>query len=291
MNYQQQHTIVEPISFAGIGLHTGKRTQVTIHPAAAAHGIVFQHAAKSGVSTDIAATWQHTTSMPLCTCLTANGVYIRTVEHLLAACYACGVDNALIEIHGNEIPLLDGSSYPIVTAIEQVGTQTQAQAKKRIRVLKTVRVAEKERYLQIEPADDFSVDIGIHLAKWGELRWQGVLTPSIFKEQMIAARTFGRLHNGLLAKLFSVFSKTPVCLGANLHNCLVLLGSNVLNKGGLRMPDEFIRHRVLDLMGDLMLAQAPLLGKITGFSTAHRLNQQLLAQLLSDKTAWCWDES
>lgn len=292
MNYCQQHTLTNAVSFTGVGLHTGKQAQVIVRPAPVANGIVFRHVADSGVTTDIPATWQHTTLMPLCTCLiSANSVYIRTVEHLLAACYACGIDNAMIEVHGNEIPLLDGSSFPIVTLFNQAGIQNQLHPKKRIRVLKTIRVEEKNRYLQIEAAHDFSVDLSIHLAKWGELRWQGVLTPSIFKEQIIAARTFGRLTNGLLAKLLTSFSKTPVCLGANLNNSLVLLGSRIINRGGLRMPDEFVRHRILDLMGDLMLAQAPLLGKITGFSTAHRLNQQLLNKLLNDKTAWCWDES
>lgn len=227
--------------------------------------------------------------MPLCTCLSsANGVLIRTVEHKLAACYACGIDNALIEVHGNEIPLLDGSAAPFVAAFEQAGIQMQSQLKKRIRILKTVRVEGVNRYLQIGPADHLNVDLKIGFAKWGEFRWNSLMTPDIFKEQMISARTFGKLRNGILAKLFSRFSRMPVGLGANLNNCVILWGGRVLNKEGLRLPDEFIRHRVLDLIGDMMLSQGSFLGRIEGVSTSHHFNQQLLKKLFSDETAWCW---
>ncbi len=286
-----QHTVANPVTFSGKGLHIGKFARVILNPAPVNTGIVFQHVDKSGVRTNIPAHWQYTTPMPFCTCLMAsNGMYIRTVEHLLAACFACGLDNALIEVHGNEIPLLDGSAFSMIKAIEDVGLQAQTQLKKRIRVLKTVRVEGNNRYLQIDPAQDFSLDLGVQLAKYGDFHWQGVLTPDSFKAEIAQARTYGDVTHGLLAKTFTAFfTKHPIALGANLNNCIVMFGKHVLNRGGLRMPDEFIRHRILDLMGDLMLAQAPLIGKITGFNPAHRLNQRLVETILTDESAWCWD--
>jgi len=292
MSRTYQQTVSELISFSGIGLHTGRNAKITIHPAAAGTGFIFKRIDPKGLGTEIVASWQHTKELPLCTCIAnENGVQVRTIEHLMAAFYACEIDNALIEIDGSEIPILDGSALPFVTKLDQINIIQQDLPLRTIQILKPIEARDGERFIKIEPANNLTIDLTISLAKIGKLNWSGPADPSTIKQQIIPARTFGRLKNGIMAKIGTRFMRDPICLGANTKTALVIVGDKVINKGGLRMPDEFIRHRILDAMGDMMLAGAHIKGKITGNSTAHRLNHMLLHTLFSDDKAWHWESN
>lgn len=276
-----QGTIKTSVSFAGKGLHTGKRSKITINQAEENTGIIFRRIDKKGVNTEILAHWKNTKKLPLCTCIVSsdNGVHVRTIEHLMAAFYACGIDNAMVEVNGAELPILDGSALEFVTEIIKVGIDKQKSPRQIVRVSQKIEVREDKKFIEILPTDGLFVDITISLQKIGRLNWSGELTPEIFLEHISGARTFGRLKNGLLAQ-FTRFSKDPICLGANTRSAVVVVrGDKVLNKGGLRMPDEYVRHRLLDLVGDLMLSGGHVHGKITALSPAHRLTHELLREI------------
>lgn len=279
MSEYSQHTIRHRVTFSGPGLHTAGRHKVTVKPAAANAGICFRRKNIAGQWQSIPADWRYTKNLPLCTCIAHhNGLHVRTIEHLMAALYACGIDNAEIDVDGSEVPILDGSAWPFIEAIDAVKRQIQMAERKVHIVTKEYGVFEGKRFVKIEPADALEFDLTITLSKIGKQRWQGIVTPELFKRECSQARTFGRLKNGLLAQ-FTRFQKDPMCLGATQQSAVVIVGDKVINKGGLRMPDEYIRHRVLDLVGDLMLAGGHVRGRITAVSPAHRLNHQLLAQL------------
>lgn len=275
----QQATLSAPIRFHGPGLHTAKKNSITLLPAAVDHGIVFRRIDKKAAGTEISANWQFTKTMPLCTCIVAeNGHHVRTIEHLMAAFYACGIDNIIVEVDGDEIPVLDGSAKLFIERIIQQGITQQAKNRSIFKVTEKVEFTEGQRSISIEPADALYIDITITLIKFGCLYWSGKITPEIFRNEMANARTFGRLKNGLLAKL-TRFQKDPICLGANTNTAVVLVGNKAINKGGFRMPDELILHRALDLVGDLMLSGGHIHGKITAKSPAHRLNRGLLKNI------------
>ncbi|MEE9327018.1 MAG: UDP-3-O-acyl-N-acetylglucosamine deacetylase [Cocleimonas sp.] len=275
----QQATLSAPLSFHGPGLHTAKKNTITLLPAPVDHGIVFKRIDKKAVGTEIPANWQSTKTMPLCTCIVAkNGHHVRTIEHLMAAFYACGIDNIIVEVDGDEIPVLDGSAQPFIEKISHQGITKQQKPRSIFKITEKVEFTEDQRSISIEPADALYLDITITLVKFGCLYWSGKITPENFKEEMANARTFGRLKNGLLAKL-TRFQKDPICLGANTNTAVVLVGNKAINKGGFRMQDELILHRALDLVGDLMLSGGHIHGKITAKSPAHRLNQGLLRKI------------
>ncbi len=294
LNYSaDQACIARPVSFKGKGLHTGRRVKITIKPASLNTGIVFRRIDKRGINlqgkqTEILAHWKNTKKLPLCTCLvdtenTIRDIQVRTIEHLMAAFYACGIDNALVEIDGRELPIMDGSSRPFITKMTDVGVSRQNQPRKNFAITQTIEVKEGQRFIKIEPAEKLSMKVSIALTKIGLLTWEGDVTPHLFAEDISAARTFGRLKNGLLAQL-TRFSKDPVCLGANTKSAVVVVrGNKVLNKGGLRMPDEYVRHRMLDLVGDLMLSGGHIQGRITAHSPAHRLTHELLGKIFEQQ--------
>ncbi|MCP3866858.1 MAG: UDP-3-O-[3-hydroxymyristoyl] N-acetylglucosamine deacetylase, partial [Gammaproteobacteria bacterium] len=272
-----QRTLAAEVCFEGPGLHSGGCHSISIHPAEEGAGIQFRKLAGQGAGSSIPAKWENAVDLPLCTTLSSvSGARIRTIEHLMAAFYACDIDNALVEINGSEVPVLDGSARPFVEGMDKVGTVLQNSHRNLIRIRRRVEVREGARWVAIEPGDAFHVRLGISLAKIGSLEWQGDLDPAVFKREIVAARTFGRLRNGLIAKAVSRFSQTPICLGAGFNSSLVIMGDRPLNSGGLRMPDEYVKHRILDVVGDMMLAGGRLQGKVTGYSTAHRLNRLLL---------------
>ncbi len=279
-----QGTIKTPVSFKGRGLHTGKRSHITVFPADENTGIIFKRIDKAGQNTRILAHWKNTKKLPLCTCIASpeNGIHVRTIEHLMAAFYACRIDNAVVEVDGSELPIMDGSSEPFIDEIQRVGISEQTAPRKMLYLKKTFTVTEDDKSIVIEPAESLSINVSISLRKIGRLNWRGEVTPEIFTEQIAPARTFGRLKNGMLAQL-TRFSKDPICLGANTSSALVVVGGDkVLNKGGLRMPNEYVRHRVLDLMGDLMLSGGHVCGNITAVSPAHRLTHELLQKIFTE---------
>ena len=281
-----QGCISQPLEFKGPGLHTAKRHRIRILPAPVNSGISFVKIVKKWGGgkhrISIPAHWESVKPLPLCTCLASDdGYQVRTIEHLMAAFYACGIDNAIVEVEGSEIPVLDGSAKLFIEGIDAVGVTTQDYSRIIHTVTKTVAFSEGKRFVKIEPAEHLTFDISISLSYFGLLNYQGEINPEIFKSEMSSARTFGRLKNGLLAKL-TFLQKDPVCLGANMKTALVIDSKdNILNKDGLRMQNEIIYHRVLDLVGDLMLANGHIQGKITAKSSAHRLNHGLLKELFT----------
>jgi UDP-3-O-[3-hydroxymyristoyl] N-acetylglucosamine deacetylase len=283
MNNLLQGTLSQIVSFSGAGLHTGKKAHITLHPAAVNTGIVFRRTDKAGQGVEIPAHWQYTKELPLCTCISLEGViHVRTIEHLMAAFYACGIDNVRVDVAGTELPILDGSAIRYIEGLEQAGVCQQDISRPVFQVTRRLEFSEgATRTISIEPADHLSLDITISLAKIGRLNWCGEMNPALFKQEAAKARTFGRLKNGLLAQL-TRFNKDPICLGANTKSAVVIVGDKAINKGGLRMPDEYILHRVLDLVGDLMLSGGHIQGKITASSTAHRLNHGLLRAMFAE---------
>jgi len=284
---RQQGTVTSPVQFAGPGLHTGGSHHVTMLPAPAGHGIVFRQIDRHEKSTDIPADWRHVRELPLCTCLAGAGrAQVRTVEHLLAACYACSIDNALIEVRGSEIPILDGSAEPWIQLIQTAKVKRLGLPRRVIRICKPVAVQDGRRQIQIEPAPNLRIRLRTSVRGLGAFHWKGRMSRKIFRGEISRARSFGRLWDGILAKFFTRFHRNPLCLGANLDTVVALSRGRVINPDGLRYPDEFARHRVLDLMGDLMLGGADLVGLITARSPVHRLNRQFVEALFADPSAY-----
>lgn len=284
---KRQGTLARTLTQEGPGLHTGGTRRVVIHPAEAGHGIVFRQIDRRGRATNIPAHWRSVLDMPLCTCLAAgNGKRVRTVEHLMAAFYGCGIDNAMVEVHGNEVPILDGSARPWAELIQACGIRQLEQPRRRILIRKKIEVTDGNRRLTIEPGKATRVRLRTSTRGFGKMIWKGPMKREVFLQEIAPARTFGRLSQGLAARLLTAVAPNPLCQGASMKTAIIISRGKVLNPEGLRYPDEFVRHRVLDLMGDLMLAGADLIGMITAKSPIHRLNRQLIDAVFADPQAW-----
>jgi UDP-3-O-[3-hydroxymyristoyl] N-acetylglucosamine deacetylase len=279
-----QGTVAVPVTFEGSGLHTGRSCKVTILPAPVNHGLVFNQIDRRDRVTTIRADWRNIRDLPLCTCLTdGRGSQIRTVEHLLAACYACGLDNALIEVRGREIPIMDGSAQPIVDAIRTAGISVSNTTRARLCPSESILVQDGARWMRLEPAEVLHITLETYVRGFGPMKWQGHMDRQIFSEQIASARTYGALRDGIAAKLLTFFLPDPICLGASTKSVAVIANGQVINADGLRFPDEFPRHRVLDLMGDLMLGGMDVVGRITCYSPVHRLNRMFLEAVFRDR--------
>jgi UDP-3-O-[3-hydroxymyristoyl] N-acetylglucosamine deacetylase len=292
----QQGTVSRDVSFAGLGLHTGRRCSVTVKPAPAGHGIVFCHLDGRNQKTLIRADWRNVRDLPLCTCLSdTSGKSIRTVEHLLAAFYACGIDNSVIEVVGGEIPILDGSAKPFVDALSSA-VETQPAKRKVAKILKPIVAHIGPRWIKIRPFNGFRIEVQTYVKPFGRLPWLVVdVSRASFAREIAPARTFGSLSDGIMAKAFTRMLKDPICLGANTSNAVVLFGRRVMTPGGLRFPDEFTRHRALDIVGDLMLAGCDFQGRFVCFSPTHRLAKMTLQAVFKDpshyaNTGGCTEE-
>lgn len=277
-----QRTLAHPVTFSGRGLHTGKRTTVTLLPAEADSGVVFRRTDLGGVR--VPARIEHARKLLRCSGLEADGATVRTCEHLLAALYACAIDNALIDMDGEEVPIFDGSALPLVKEVRRAGFVDQDAPRRRILVSGVVEARDGERFVRLEPAGELSVELSLTLRRFGRLGWSGPLDRETFAREICPARTFSPLRHALPVKLFSLFTGWPVARGASLNNLLVYARGRVWNPGGLRFPDELPRHRVLDIVGDLMLAGTDVVGKITAFRSSHSLNQDLVRFLVARGT-------
>ncbi|KAB1070593.1 UDP-3-O-acyl-N-acetylglucosamine deacetylase [Methylobacterium planeticum] len=280
-----QATIANAFARQGRSLHTGRNAAVRVSPAEAGTGIVFRRRLRNGLAITVPALWPARVSQPLCTALQASdGTLVRTVEHLLAALSALAIDNALVEIDGEELPIFDGSAAPWCAAIRDVGRTELAAPRRMIRVRRTVEVRDGRRSLRIEPAPSLSIAASLSLAHFGEMRWQGAITPETFQRDLAPSRSFGRLKWALPTKLYAYATGRPLLRGANLSTTAAIFGNRVI--GGMRVPDEPVRHRILDLVGDLSLAGHPILGHVTAAHTGHELNHALVAKLMRDASAW-----
>ena len=262
-------------SVEGIGLNTGRRARLRLHPAPPGTGFRFhwrgQHVPATAAAARVA---------PFCTALALpDGTLLRTPEHLLAALAALGLDDVEGRIEGApEIPILDGSALPWCGVLRDAGVADAAAPRRVLRLARAVEVSQDGRAIRAEPAGALTFDVSLDLAGWGELRWSGDPAGESFLRELAPARSFGRLRWALPAALLALATMRPVLRGARFSNTAPLIGARIL--GGARLPDEPVRHRALDLLGDLTLLGAPLAARITARRPAHGINQAFVRALL-----------
>lgn len=284
-----QRTLTRDVAFAGRGLHTGKKVNITVQPADPNHGILIRRTDPKGKGIEIPASWRFAVDAHMGTMLkTPIRVAIRTPEHFMAALYAVGIDNALVLLHGEEFPILDGSARIFVDGFVEAGTVLQNEPQRKIEVLKKVGYRYGKRFVCLEPARELEIDLSVRVTQVGQFHWQGVMTPELFADEMADARTFGSLFPGLWVGLLCRLIGYPLLRGASMKTCVVMYRGRVINPGGLRMPDEFLRHKLLDLIGDLALAGAPLIARVSAHNPTHRFNHAALRALFADRDAWRW---
>lgn len=284
--FVRQRTLKSPGTLTGIGLHSGAPVTMTLHPATADHGILFRRSDVDGDGADILARWDRVTDTRLCSALgNDEGVSVGTVEHLMAALAGCGIDNALVELDGPEVPVMDGSAKAFVDLIRAAGVVELSAPRRVIRVLKAVSVEQGQARAELAPAPVFSLDFEIDFAS-GAIRRQhlrlGVVNGAFCKE-LADARTFGFLHE------VEYMRKNGLARGGSLDNAIVIDGDRVMNAEGLRHQDEFVRHKALDAVGDLYLAGSQIIGAYRGRRAGHAVNNALLQALFADPDAWCYD--
>jgi UDP-3-O-[3-hydroxymyristoyl] N-acetylglucosamine deacetylase len=277
----RQSTVDREIVIKGIGVHSGAQVSLIIHPAEANSGYNFYLQGGSRL-THIPGDFRAVSDVMLCTVLSSKGASVATVEHLLAALRGLGVDNADIEIDGQEVPIMDGSAEPFVDAIEEAGLRDLEEPRRYIKVRRPVQVKHGESVAEIFPYNGFRVDVEIDFKTplIGRQRLDLEVTPSAFKSKLSRARTFGFMKD--VKQLWAAGR----ALGASLENTVALADDRILNPEGLRYPNEFVRHKALDAVGDLALAGAPLLGYYRSYRGGHHLNSAMLHALYANRDAW-----
>ena len=278
-----QHTLRRSIGCTGVGLHSGNAITMGLHPAAPNSGIHFRRTDVDTEICEIAALYRNIGSTQLCTMLVnEHGVGVGTVEHLMAALAGCEIDNVVIELNGSEVPLMDGSAEPFVSLIENAGIAEQDAPRRVLQVLYPVTVRDGDCVATLEPADGFSVALDIEFDNRviGAQGYDLEFSMAAFKTDICRARTFGFLHE------VEAMHSAGLALGGSLDNAVVIDGDRILNQDGLRFVDEFVRHKVLDCIGDLYLAGAPLRGKFRGVKTGHTMHHKLLCTLFAQDAAW-----
>ncbi|WP_374633237.1 UDP-3-O-acyl-N-acetylglucosamine deacetylase [Paracoccus sp. (in: a-proteobacteria)] len=278
-----QTTIAQKARFRGVGLHSGAAVRLAILPAPADHGIVFVRTDLGGVS--IPARWDQVTLSPLCTLLdNGAGVTVSTVEHVMAALVGTGINNAVVEVNGPEVPILDGSSAPFVQGILEAGLRRQLAPLRAIRVLRPVEVRVGDGFARLSPADHLEIhfDIDFVDAAIGHQEKQLDMANGSFVRELMDSRTFCRQADVIQMQ------QNGLALGGTYLNAVVIDGDKVLSPGGLRHEDEAVRHKMLDAVGDLGLAGAPLLARYTGHRAGHAMTNKLLRALFAAPDAWEW---
>lgn len=277
-----QITLKHKVTATGVGLHTGNKVTLTLHPAEANHGVVFQRLDVTG-HPKIAALWHNVTDTRLCTLITnEEGVSVGTIEHLMAALRAAHVDNVLVTLDGPEVPIMDGSAEPFDFLITCAGILLQDAPKQKLHIKKTVRVQDGDKWAEYTPANiasyDFLADFNHKLID--KQKQSFTMVNGNWAGQIARARTFTML------KEVEYLRSVGLIKGGSLDNAIVLDDDKVLNESGLRFSDEFVRHKILDAVGDLYLAGMPIMGHYEGYKAGHALNNQLLRALFADPTAF-----
>lgn len=278
-----QNQLKSEASFVGQGLHSGTVVRMVVKPAALGHGIWFHRTDVVDCDPMVPAIWDAVTPSRLCTVVeNADGTSVSTIEHIMAALAGCGIQNALIEIDGAEVPILDGSAAPFVAGFLAAGLQELSAPVRAIRVLKPVEVREGEALARLEPADMLEIDFRISFAEKaiGTQTRRLNLANGAFVRELSDSRTFCRQSD------VDTMREAGLALGGTLENAVVFDGDAVLSPGGLRHADEPVRHKMLDAVGDLALAGGPILGRYTGDRAGHALTNQLLRALFADPSAW-----
>ncbi|WP_108814694.1 UDP-3-O-acyl-N-acetylglucosamine deacetylase [Loktanella sp. Alg231-35] len=279
-----QTTLKSDVVFEGTGLHTGSPVRVVVHPAAANAGIVFRRTDLTGRPA-LAALWHDVIVSPLNTRLTnADGVTVSTIEHLMAALAGCGVHNALIDIDGPEVPILDGSAAAFVRGIVEVGLRSLSAPLRVIEILEEVSVSDGPAYAQLSPSTTLQIDFAIDFADAaiGQQHKMLNMANGAFVRELCDSRTFCRSAD------VDAMRANGLALGGTINNAVVVDGEKVLTPGGLRHADEAVRHKMLDALGDLYTAGAPILGRYTGTRAGHALTNKLLRALFDRPDAWRW---
>ncbi|MEJ6402615.1 UDP-3-O-acyl-N-acetylglucosamine deacetylase [Yoonia sp. 2307UL14-13] len=279
-----QTTLKTDVTFDGIGLHTGMPVTVVVRPAPASTGIVFRRVDLTDYP-KLHATWDNVIVSPLNTRLTnADGVTVSTIEHLMAALAGCGVHNAVVDIDGPELPILDGSAAGFVRGIVDAGVIRLSAPLRAIEVLKDVSVTEGMSVATLSPATTLQIDFAIDFADAAIGRQHKVmnLANGSFVRELCDSRTFCRSSD------VDAMRAKGLALGGTMENAVVVDGDKVLTPGGLRHTDEAVRHKMLDALGDLYTAGAPILGRYTGSRSGHAMTNKLLRALFADPTAWRW---
>lgn len=289
MQAGRQTTLREQVTIAGIGIHSGSSVTLTLHPAEADTGVVFWRCGMSGKrDRELTADFRSVTATEFATVLgDQSGPAVSTTEHVLAALYSLGIDNVVVEVDGPEVPIMDGSAAPFVDAIDQAGLATLAAPRRCIKVLKPVRVNGNGCYGELRPHSRglrVETEIEFDHPLIGRQTFATDVEPNVFRRELARARTFGFIRD--VVKLWSA----GYALGASFENTVVVAENRVLNAEGMRFSDEFVRHKVVDAIGDLALAGAPLIGAYRSVRGGHKLNHAVVTALMSDASAWTYSE-
>lgn len=279
----QQRTLKNVIRATGVGLHSGEKVYMTLRPAPADTGIVFRRVDLSPV-VEIPASADLVTETTLCTGLTCEGAKVQTVEHLMSAMAGLGVDNAYVELSSAELPIMDGSAGPFVFLIQSAGIAEQDAPKRFIRILHSVEVTDGDKVARFEPYDGFKLGFTVKfdhpMIPASQSRAEVDFSTGAYVKEVARARTFGFMRD------LEYMRERNLGLGGSMDNAIVLDEFRVLNEDGLRYTDEFVRHKILDAIGDLYLAGRPILGAYEGFKSGHALNNKLVRALLAQTSAW-----
>ena len=281
-NYQT--TFKSSVSLSGVGVHGGKPVTISFHPADPDTGVVFTRTDLDGGARELRALVAEVGATDLCTVLgNPADVHVATVEHLMATLFALGIDNAVVEIDSREVPILDGSAAEFVDAFDQAGIEPLAAKRRYVRVLKPVRIENGASWAEFHPYDGtrFEVEIDFDSSAIGRQFYAGDMQPDLFRREISRARTFGFMKD--VERLWAA----GYALGSSLENSVVVGDDDrIVNMEGLRYPDEFVRHKTLDAMGDLALTGARFIGCFRSYRGGHKLNAAALRRLLSDRTAF-----
>jgi UDP-3-O-[3-hydroxymyristoyl] N-acetylglucosamine deacetylase len=279
----RQRTLKNVVRATGVGLHTGQKVYLTLRPAAPDTGIVFRRIDLPTV-VDIRAHALSVGDTRLSSCLERDSAKVATVEHLMSAFAGLGVDNAYVDLTAAEVPIMDGSAGPFIFLVQSAGIAEQAAAKKFIRVLRTVEAHDGDKWAKFEPYNGFRIDFSIAfnhpVFQQSRQRLQIDFATTSYVKEIARARTFGFMQD------VETMRAQGLGLGGSLDNAVVMDEYRVLNSDGLRYEDEFVKHKVLDAIGDLYLLGHPLIGTFIAHKSGHALNNKLARALLADKTAW-----
>lgn len=278
-----QHTVSKAVTVCGVGVHSGAPACLTIKPAGANSGITFIRSDITDRDNRIPARWDLVADTRLCTVLkNVAGASVSTVEHVMSALMALGIDNADITIDGPEVPIMDGSAAPFVDAIDSVGRQSQQAARKVIRIIAPVTLTDGDKTVTLLPADDtaYSFDITFDSPVIGRQTFTHTVKESDYRSDISFARTFGFLHE------VEALRAAGLGRGGSLDNAIVIDGDSVMNPGGLRSPTEFVRHKILDAIGDIGLAGMPIVAHYHGVKAGHAMNNRILRELFANPACY-----
>lgn len=285
-----QRTLAQSVQVTGVGLHSGERVVLTLYPAAENSGISFKRTDLQGVQGEVFSLTPYliNDTRLSSTIITEHGVRVGTIEHIMSALAAYGIDNALIELNAPEIPIMDGSSLPFIYLLQDAGVVNQKALKRFLKINKPVEIKEAGKWVRFLPYDGFKVTLTIEfdhpVFNRSHPTFEIDFSRQSYVEEIARARTFGFMQE------VEMMRSHNLGLGGNLNNAIVIDETDVLNPEGLRYPDEFVRHKILDAIGDLYIVGHPIIGAFEGYKSGHAINNALLRAVLADESNYEWVE-